>query len=641
MIRRLLAALLFVLAPVAAQADERILSFDSQVAVQKDGSVDVTETIRVRAENVSINRGIFRDFPTRYDSPRGKRVRVGFELISTERDGQREPSRVERLSNGVRIRIGDPDVVIPVGEHVYRIRYKATRELGYFDGYDELYWNATGHGWAFPIDRASATITLPSPVRFGQRASYTGPYGTRTTSATVTRDEPGLIRFETTAPLGPKEGLTVAAAFPTGVIAAPSAGKRLGWFIADWAPPIIAAGGLVALIAFLLAAYRRVGRDPPEGTVVPIFSPPDGLTPSAMRYVVNKGLDDRAFAAALIDAAVKGEVRLREESSGLFGMGKDRVIERPLVATGHAASTLWSESAEKASLDALVARGDEISMEKENHKAFSSAKKTLSDRYDKRFEGTAFHRNLGWAFAAMGVWLATVWATAAVILVADGLPEAKLALAAAFLFGLAAMVWGLLPSRTGTVGCLFKAVPFVLVAIGLLLSLPTIPAALAAGRWIPRGSAALGLPVALSTFGWIDAPTKEGRAMLDRIAGFKQYLSITERERLDRMHAPEDTIETFEKYLPYAIALDVENRWAERFENVLKAAMAAPGGASAFGWYSGSSSPWTDTGDFVDSIGSSLATSVSSASTAPGSSSGSGGGGFSGGGGGGGGGGGW
>ena len=137
----------------------------------------------------------------------------------------------------------------------------------------------------------------------------------------------------------------------------------------------------------------------------------------------------------------------------------------------------------------------------------------------------------------------------------------------------------------------------------------------------------------------IDAPTKEGRAVLDRIAGFKQYLSITERERLDRMNLPQDTPELFERYLPYAIALGVENRWADRFAGVLAAAAAQ--GSRGFGWYAGSSDPWSNPGRFADSVGSTLASTISSASTAPGGSSGSGGGGSSGGGGGGGGGGGW
>src|SRR4029079_11459935 len=138
---------------------------------------------------------------------------------------------------------------------------------------------------------------------------------------------------------------------------------------------------------------------------------------------------------------------------------------------------------------------------------------------------------------------------------------------------------------------------------------------------------------------WISAPTPEGRAVLDHVSGFKQYLSITERERLDHMAPAADTPEIFEKYLPYAIALGVENRWAERFAGVLAAAAAS--GHQGFLWYSGSTSPWSDPTGFADSVGSSLSSTISSASTAPGSSSGSGGGGFSGGGGGGGGGGGW
>ena len=131
--------------------------------------------------------------------------------------------------------------------------------------------------------------------------------------------------------------------------------------------------------------------------------------------------------------------------------------------------------------------------------------------------------------------------------------------------------------------------------------------------------------------------------MLDRIAGFKQYLSITERDRLDRMQAPQDSLQLFERFLPYAIALEVENRWSDRFTSMLAAASAAAsqGSGAPFLWYSGFSDPWTDTGGFVGSIGDSLSSAVSSASTAPGSSSGSGGGGSSGGGGGGGGGGGW
>ncbi|HEU4498378.1 MAG TPA: DUF2207 domain-containing protein, partial [Sphingomicrobium sp.] len=205
-----LAALACLLLPKAAAAEERVLKFDSNIAVGRDGTLDVTETIHVRVENVAINHGIYRDFPTKYQATGGRRVRVGFELADTLLDGQPEPNKVETLTNGVRIRIGSAERTVAPGEHIYTIHYRASRMIGRFDTYDELYWNVTGNGWEFPIDRVSATITLPSPARFGQRAAYTGTQGSTEAAARVTTEEPGSIRFEATRPLYSGEGLTVA-----------------------------------------------------------------------------------------------------------------------------------------------------------------------------------------------------------------------------------------------------------------------------------------------------------------------------------------------------------------------------------------------------------------------------------------------
>lgn len=621
--------------PVAAE--ERIRDFASEIVIAKDGTLDVTETIRVQVDNVAIRRGIFREIPTRYDGQRGQRIKVGFTLIATLLDGRPEPNASETMSNGVRIKIGDADRIVPVGEHVYTIRYTATRMLGRFDGFDELYWNVTGNGWRFPIDRASVTITLPSAAKFGQRAVYTGYQGDKGSAAAVTDERAGLVRFATTAPLAAGQGLTVAVAFPAGVVDAPSSATKASWFLADWAPPLIALGGLGGLIGFLYVAWRRAGRDPRVGTVVPIFAPPEGLSPAAMRYVIRQSFDNRGFAAALVDAAVKGHVRLIDEDGGLFGSDK-RSIERPATV-----GAIPLEAAEQAAIDALVASGASIEMDNANHATFSASNKILSDAYGARFEGTMFNRNTSWALAAVGVWLLGLLLTAILTVWVEGVAGSSWFILSPAILLIVILLWIGLPPMSKWIG---YAVHGLLILVGGLAaagSLPAVPMALAAGRWVPIAIAAIGLPFALSAFAWIDAPTKAGRAMLDRIAGFKQYLSITERERLDRMQAPEDDLQLFERLLPYAIALEVENRWADRFTSMLAAASAAQtsGGTSGFLWYSGSSSPWTDAGGFVGSIGDSLSSAVSSASTAPGSSSGSGGGGSSGGGGGGGGGGGW
>ncbi|HSR55973.1 MAG TPA: DUF2207 domain-containing protein, partial [Alphaproteobacteria bacterium] len=60
----------------AADARERIISFDSDITVHEDASMTVRETITVISERRDIRRGIFRDFPTRYRTARGTRVKV-------------------------------------------------------------------------------------------------------------------------------------------------------------------------------------------------------------------------------------------------------------------------------------------------------------------------------------------------------------------------------------------------------------------------------------------------------------------------------------------------------------------------------------------------------------------------------------
>jgi hypothetical protein len=145
-----------------SKGEERILSFVSDVTIARDGTLDVTETIRIVALNQSVNRGIQRDFPTTYTTAMGQKTTVGFEVVSVQRDGHDEPWERITLSNGVRIRIGQADVILPIAVHSYVIRYRSTRQIHYGETSDELYWNATGTGWTFPIDMAEARITLPS-----------------------------------------------------------------------------------------------------------------------------------------------------------------------------------------------------------------------------------------------------------------------------------------------------------------------------------------------------------------------------------------------------------------------------------------------------------------------------------------------
>ncbi len=138
----------------------------------------------------------------------------------------------------------------------------------------------------------------------------------------------------------------------------------------------------------------------------------------------------------------------------------------------------------------------------------------------------------------------------------------------------------------------------------------------------------------------VRAPTAEGRALLDEIEGLKLYLSVAERDELARMSGPDAPphldAKRYESLLPFAVALEVEDAWTEKFTAAVGAAAAAAA-TNSIGWYRGGGA--NDLGSLSRAVGSSLTSQIASSSSPPGSSSGSGGGGSSGGGGGGGGGG--
>lgn len=215
--------LLLLLLPLLARADERILRFQSDVLVRQDGWIDVTETITVRAEGARIRRGIYRDFPTEYEDNYGNRHAVAYQPLSVLRNDAPEPFRSEKLGNGIRTYFGSPERFLDHGVHVYTYRYRANRMLGFFDSHDELYWNATGTEWAFPIDKTEATVTLdfPGTPEIHSVDAYTGPMGAKGKDYEVQRDGAATVTFSVDRTLQPHEGLTIVVGWPKGFVAEP------------------------------------------------------------------------------------------------------------------------------------------------------------------------------------------------------------------------------------------------------------------------------------------------------------------------------------------------------------------------------------------------------------------------------------
>jgi uncharacterized membrane protein YgcG len=635
-------------------AREQILSFHSDITVHEDAHLTVKETITVKAERKKIKHGIYRDFPQKYEAGSGKIIKVGLHVEEVKRDGKPEPYFEKEQENGVRIYMGDENTTLAPGQYEYELTYTTDHQLGFFKDYDELYWNVTGNGWDFDIDKASAVIHLPGDAgrHILKTAGYTGPEGSTDQNFRSETTDDGTITFETTGSLSYHEGLTVAVSWPKGHVKQESPPELIepltdrDRFINSIQPgnstgTMLAFAGLLLLAGYYGLVWRLVGKDPEAGTIMVLYNPPAKISPAVMRYISQLGYDNKAFTAALINLAVKGLITIQDDD-GEYTVRKKAAPETDL-------------SPEEGKLyRRLFSSGPELKLEQKNHRDIRAALTEVSEYLKLKFERVYFMTNSRYfvvglvltavfllisgvssaigkgglpLFIFIGIWL-TGWSAGVIMLLKQVFSSWKMVI---FNRG-----WRKIGSAGGAIFITCFSLPF-LAGEGFGLYLMATSTSFVMPLFL-----LVAMAVNYLFFHLLKAPTLAGRKLLDEIEGFKRFLAATEQDRLNTLNPADRTPQLFEKYLPFALALDVEQQWAEQFSGIIdKAAAAGDTGQYHPVWYSGSSWGHLGTPAFASSLGDSFSNAISSSSTAPGSSSGSGGGGSSGGGGGGGGGGGW
>ncbi|MCY1708105.1 DUF2207 domain-containing protein [Pannonibacter sp. SL95] len=626
------------LLPVTAA--ERIIRFTSTIAASSDGSLRVTEVIEVQVEGKQIQRGIFRDVPLLFEMEGGRIARAGFDLVSVQRDGEDEPYQVNSSDSGVRILIGQESVFLAPRRYTYRIVYDTTRQIRFFGEADEIYWNATGNEWAFPIDQATARVVLPEGASALDWTAYTGPYGADGTDYAAYVENGGqAVVFSTTRPLKAGEGLTVVVGVDKGVIAPPTETQALLYYLSDFRNEIFGGGGILIVLVYYTLTWWRVGRDPKPGVIFPRFEPPQGLSPALVHYIVQRGFSDggwRALTAACLNLAVKDFIRL-DTTDGALRLA---AVEGEAAAKGELARN------EAVTLKWLRGRGGEVAIDKANGEAVLKLGQLFRTSVEQDGQDAYFRHNTG--FLVIGVVLSVL--TAASIIFFGRITEIDMILlvpvvAGAGFVSLVAVRIGKALKRRASLSSRLSAV-FLSFAIGAAIYLGIGHANLSKVTDAPLLPllAALLLAVNYLFFRLMGAPTALGRQVLDEIEGLRMYLEVAEAERMNMDGAPLMSPQHFETLLPYAVALDVEEPWSEAFEVWLGTAAGAAAAASYHPhWTSGSFDPGSiarDLGGTVDAMSSSFTSSLPAPSSSSSGSSG-GGGGFSGGGGGGGGGGGW
>ncbi|HET9671639.1 MAG TPA: DUF2207 domain-containing protein, partial [Actinomycetota bacterium] len=566
--------------------------YEVDIRIADDGDLLIVERIDYDFGDAE-RHGIFRTIPSRFYVDQVHDRVMPVEDVSAE--SPTAPADVDVSTEGgvTSIRIGDEDVEI-TGRHRYTIRYRVEGALNGFDDHDELFWNAVGVEWDVPIDRASATVTAPAPIR--RVTCYQG-WERSTEACGRARAEGGTARFAAGRPLGPYAGLTVVVAIPKGVVPEPRPILVERWSAARaFSVTPATVGGAAALLAIVVAAlaglWMREGRDrryvgsPIDQVmgsaggaeeVVPLgegdaeapveFAPPEEVRPGQIGTLIDERANVVDVTATIVDLATRGYLVIEElPDTGLFSK-----VDWRLARSARSDEDLLPY--ERKLLKGLFRDGPEVTV--------SSLKTTFAERLHGVQEDLYADLMRRRWFRARPDTVRTRWAAIGMGVVVAG---------AALTFVLARWThWGIV------------AIPVVLggIALGVL-----------AGRMPSR--------------------TAAGTAMLRRVRGFRRVIATAETH-MSRWAEQENV---FTRFLPYAVVFGLTEKWAKAFEDL----GLTPDTSS---WYVGTRAfTAASLGDSISSF--SVRTGGTLASTpASSGSSGFGGGGSSGGGGGGGGGGSW
>jgi hypothetical protein len=346
-----LAAPLALASSVSAQASERIVNYDVQIAVESTGSIFVTEVIDYDF-GAAERHGIFRTIPVRFRyNDRFDRVhRV--EVLSVK-GSLNTPDQFEEEREGdeLRIRIGDPDRTI-TGRHTYAIVYRVEGALNGFSDHNELYWNAIGTEWDVPIDNATVRVTS---LGITEVACFAGPFGSSLPCGSSTAEEP-TATFSHTG-LSSYEGLTVVVGFRRGLIPDPRPILEERWsFTRAFSLTPFTGGVAAAMLVLVLTAVGRLlwitGRDrravgsqvdiaygttPGGAQPVPLFeqgtfpvefAPPDEVRPGQVGVLVDEIVNPVDVTATIVDLGVRGYLRIEEiPKKWMFGKPDWRLIQ--------------------------------------------------------------------------------------------------------------------------------------------------------------------------------------------------------------------------------------------------------------------------------------------------------------------------
>ena len=331
-----------------------------------------------------------------------------------------------------------------------------------------------------------------------------------------------------------------------------------------WAGP----AALALLCAYYFLVWILVARGPSKGVVMVLYEPAHQLSPATMRYLWRRGYDQKVFIAALLNMSAKGFLTIREQA----GVCTLTPIQTATPALSPEEKTIANKLFEGS-------KGFDLTLANRNQ--IATAVQSLKLDLLWSLEKTYFRNNA--RYLKRGLKLSYVLLAITIVLAGGDLVERVFIamVGAPFLLLWISLVGVLLYFAFGTwrlgargetafqsVGIIFACLlfPFGSGAVALLVSL--------ARKGLVWADVVLMASVGLALLAHhrLKSPTSAGRRLLDQIEGFRLFLKDVEADRLKRLGRPDETPTLLEKYLPYAVALDLEEAWTARFSDLMAAA---------------------------------------------------------------------
>jgi uncharacterized membrane protein len=341
--------------------DWYVQNFDAQIIVNRDSSLDITETITADCGTAVGKHGIFRIVPEEIRVEGQEVIKTPIKLLSiTDENGEAYGYSESRNSTDSTVtwKIGDANETVQ-GVHIYVIKYRVANTIRFWNNkFDEWYWNLTGNFWDLEMDKVHVKVIFPVEVRKENSMVdlYAGSLGERGSAlATYKWTADNILEFDSTGILAKKQGITTAVTFPKNIFVPyqPSWWELYARYVFLAIP--------MTVLFFCLRLWLVYGKDPQmDRAIIAEYEAPLEMSPLEMGMLMtNGGLRNNFITAEIINLATNKILTIREiDNKFFFFHSKDYEFSRSRNTSAEAALN----SGQKAILNKLFEDGDVIEL---------------------------------------------------------------------------------------------------------------------------------------------------------------------------------------------------------------------------------------------------------------------------------------